>query len=127
MNTKDKHIWAYSVRFLKIFSPLQYSGVSLNTLLFRDFQRFCKRNLHRLPNMRVKRMAAHRLHLACEPFFTSAEQELKVDKEGFTLVRAELYAAVRQMKHEKFIYLAHTKREYDRMRKIRTCRPLFLL
>src|SRR5699024_7200351 len=126
MNSHDQRIWAYSILFLSIFRPLQYNRVSLNMLLFRDFQRFYKKHAKRLPRTSVRPVSPRKLHLSCAPYLRYKTPQM-CNPDGYTLIRANLYSVVHNIRQERVIFLAHTRKEMITMRKIAGCRPLIYL
>ncbi len=114
------------MRFLAAFQSLQYDNVPLGILLLRDFQKYA---LHHPRSFRSSKFAREgpirNLHAACKPYLPPANPDLS--KSGYTAVRAELFGVAKGSGEEKLLFVAHHRREYRYMAKLKECRPLVYL
>ncbi|MFD2670551.1 CDP-glycerol glycerophosphotransferase family protein [Marinicrinis sediminis] len=127
MNRRTSMIWQSSLHFLHVYRKLRFLGVSLAPLLLRDFQKYASLHLAAFQRAGLTRKHANlsNIQRACTPYFPVSRPNYA--RPGYTLVKADLYAVTEGISKEKFVYLAHHRHEYERMRKTKACRPLLLL
>ncbi|MBU9723454.1 MULTISPECIES: CDP-glycerol glycerophosphotransferase family protein [Bacillaceae] len=123
MDHKIRTIWFFSIEFLFTFKLLQYNKISLPLLLLRDFQKFL--NKQNMTKYNTDFSFNSKIQDACRPYLITSNPDHHVD--GNILIRSELYPITKGIKNKSFIYLAHHKREYQTMLKVKECRPLIYL
>ncbi|WP_096439215.1 CDP-glycerol glycerophosphotransferase family protein [Alteribacter populi] len=124
MQRKNQMIWLHSIDFLKLFSNITYDNVPITLPLLREFQKYVARH-YKSARLEKKGTKLHsNIQKACEPYLIKSTVKRK---EGYVLVRADLYPLTANIKNRKFLYLAHHRHEYKKMLKNEHCRPLIYL
>ncbi|WP_394184827.1 hypothetical protein [Metabacillus halosaccharovorans] len=124
MDEKNRIIWFYTIDFLQTFSSVFYDHMPISIPLLRDFQKFVERHISRTVFKKRNIQLNLNIQSTCEPYLL---KNIQFNKEGaYYLVRSDLYPLTSGIKH-KCIYLAHHQNEYNKMLKIKQCRPLYYL
>lgn len=122
MKKLDRCIWQNSLIFLKTFQSLLYMGHPLPFLILRNFQRLKKNALRKNTLRKAPHFNARQLQQRCQPFLARSCPDWQ--RQGKLLVRAYMYQITAERQQRDCIYIAQHKKEYDKMRRYRGCRPL---
>jgi hypothetical protein len=124
MSPKERLVWRYALAFLQAYRPLRYDGIPLAPLLLRHVQRYLNKRTRLLKKGKLPPdINPKHIQKRCAPFFPKSDPDYS--KKGFTLVRAQLYLVSKDQVDESFLYVAHHRKEYRKMR--HKCRPLIYL
>lgn len=118
-------IWYYSYLFMDTFCEVKYDELRLSFLLLRSYQKYISRFKKHFPNLDKEKTISQQIQKMCQPYMIQSKPVFK--QNGYTLLRANWYPLSVESEGRVFLYLAHHKKEYERMRKKRLCRPLVYL
>lgn len=113
MNKQQRWIWVNTITFLRTFQHIRLGNIPVAPLLLRDFQKLLTRHY---PHAYKKNMTA-----LAHPVQEALQRLLPLKKpnrqrSGITLIRAELYGILPKRNQERFILLAHHKKELNRIK-----------